>query len=148
MNALSILEKHKKLNIPAIAERTITDNSEYIADRNAEQLAQGISADGKPTTLLGKTEYSPATINLKRQKSGLSSVTTRITGYDTGSLYRNLYAVVQGSQIEYGSKSETAPKFESLASNRIYGLTEENKQDFIENVLQPAFILEVERQIF
>lgn len=148
MNALAILEKHKKLDIPAIATRTITENSEYIADRNAEQLAQGISADGKPTTLLGKTEYAPATIAAKAQKSGLSAVTSRITGYDTGSLYRNLYAVVQGSKIEYGSKSLTAPKFEELASNRIYGLTEENKQDFIDNVLNPAFIIEVERQLF
>lgn len=145
MDALQFLDKLTRLDVVQLAKDTLSANLDTLADLNAEQLAQGISSDGKRTTLYGNDYYAPSTISRKKSKSGLSGVTDRVTGYDTGSLYRNLYARLQGESLEYGSASNTAPLFEKQTSQRIYGPTEESRVEFIETILQPQFMDAVER---
>lgn len=147
MDANTFLQKLTAAKIAEIARQVLEDNADVLADLNAQQLAQGISSDGEATTLYGNDYYAPLTVELKTGKPGLSGVTDRVTGYDTGSLYRNLYARVQGEKIEYGSTSDTAELFEDQASNRIYGPTEENRIEFIETVLQPRFLDAVQRAL-
>lgn len=120
------------LKIEEIAGESVTDNAELIADLNADQLAHGIRADGSQTL----PAYKSLTIAIKKTKSGLAAITDRVTLFDTGDFYRNLYAEVQGEFIEYGSRDEKAPKLEKKYSDKrgkgsIFGLTEDSKDELI-----------------
>jgi hypothetical protein len=133
-DVLDLLDNLESLNIKQVAIEALRDNEEIMADLNAGQMAKGKRATGTDI----KPAYAPLTIELKKEKSGLASVTDRVTLYDTGSHYRNLYADVKGDEIEYGSKD---PKSEDLQKKygAIYGLTNDSKEELIEGHLEGDF---------
>lgn len=133
-DALDLLENWENLNVGSIVHETIQENAEAMADLNALQLSQGKRATGTDI----KPAYHPLTIELKKGQSGLSGITDRVTLYDTGSHYRNLYAQVKGDEIEYGSRDH---KSESLQKKygAIYGLTEESRDELVNQHLEGSF---------
>lgn len=138
MDALEVLENLEQVNIKQIAVDSFNEVKEIAADLNATQLSQGVRSDG--SELL--PSYAPLTIELKKQKSGLASVTDHVTLFDTGEFYRELYAEAQGDDIEYGSKNEKAEKLNKKYSTRrgsIFGLDDDTSDDLVEGHLKPTF---------
>lgn len=144
-DALEILNTLKTVNIDQIASDTISEVTNSIADLNAEQMAKGLRADGSeilPT-------YSNMTISLKKEsgRTDLSGVTDRVTLFDTGSHYRNLYAQVQGVEIEYGSrdsKSADLQKKYDKQNGSIYGLTIDSREELIVSKLRDGWEKRIE----
>jgi hypothetical protein len=135
MDALELLENLQQFDVKATAVEALKENEEVMADLNATQLSQGKRATGTEI----RPPYAPLTIEIKKTKSGLAAITDRVTLYDTGSHYRNLYAEVKGDEIEYGSKDL---KIDDLQKKygAIYGLTKESKEDLIESHLEGDFL--------
>lgn len=143
MDALEVLANLKGLDIEGIASQTVADNVEVIADLNATQLSEGFRADGSATL----PSYSERTIELKKQRSGLSGVTDRVTLYDTGDFYRGLYAAVQGEDVEYGSTDTKADKLQdrySTAKGSIFGLNDDSRDELITGYLLPDWQKKIE----
>lgn len=113
---------------------------EYIA----EQLAHGVLKDGSRSDFV----YSPITVEIKKTKSGLSSVTSHLTNYDTGESYRKLYAKViyqdsftsAQSSIKFGTNSGLEDEISARMKNKAFGLTPENKREFIRSHAAAEFI--------
>lgn len=141
MDALDLLQNLQTLNIPAIAADTVRGREQEIADLNAGQLAQGIRSTGTPI----KPAYHPFTIEMKKGKPGLAGVTDRVTLYNTGAHYRDLYAQVQGEEIEFGSRNWKEEKLEKKYGKTIYGLTEDSTEELTEGYLRGDFIEAVEK---
>lgn len=140
-----MLANLKKLDIPAIASEAVAGVVDVIADLNATQLSQGLRADGSQTL----PSYTDVTIAMKRAKGGgLEGVSDRVTLYDTGAFYRGLYAAVQGTDIEYGSRDEKEGKLQdkySVSGGSIFGLNEDSKDELIGSGLRAAWEAGVEK---
>lgn len=137
-DALEFLDNLNALNFKEIAVETIEKNKEVFADYNAAQLAQGIRSDG--TSIL--PEYTDLTKQIKKRKSGLASITDRITTYDTGRHYKELYTSVIGDEIEHGSRDEKSKGLEkkyATAKGSLYGPTEESQEEIVEDHLRPDY---------
>lgn len=134
-DALDLLENLENLDLRAIAVSTIEDKEGLMADMNAAQLAMGRRATGTEI----RPEYHPLTKELKQGLPGLAGVTDHVTLYDTGDHYRDLYADVQGDEIEHGSKNWKSEKLQNKYGKTIYGLDDENKEELVEGHLRPSF---------
>lgn len=142
MDVLELLDNLKSLDIRELAIEAAKDGEQEMVNAMENQLSQGLRADGTDIA----PPYTPFTIMMKEQKSGLSSVTDVVTLFDTGSHYAKLYVDVQADFIEYGSKDVKSPALQKKYG-RIYGLTEESIDDFIEDFLDERFKSKVERRI-
>jgi hypothetical protein len=115
-------------------EKVIHDNSEVIADLQAEQWAKGETAKGEEIL----PPYAPYTIEQKRQKTGLAAVTDHVTFYDTGELYKSLQAPVANMQYDITSNNFKFKKATDRSGLRIVGLTDSNRLRFAEEITLPG----------
>jgi hypothetical protein len=123
----------------AIAKQSLSDNLEFAIEYNASQLAQGLQKDGTKSDFT----YAPFTIASKRSKSGLASVTDRLTNYDTGESYRQLYAKIEGSKIIFGTKTNKEGSISARMDGKGFGLTPDNKEEFIRQNVRFNFIKKI-----
>jgi len=133
----TLLARAEKIDPAELVKIALEENIARIPDYNATQLAQGEYGDGTPI----KATYAPFTVEIKKTKSGLAAVTSHITGYDTGDMYKNMYAKLNGSKVEYGSTSDHAVPFEkqyNLANHKVFGIGGEEKHEFVKNFLQKS----------
>jgi hypothetical protein len=139
MDALELLDNLTKMDIEDLAGAALKDNAEVIADLNALQMNQGFRADG--TEIL--PSYTPLTVFLKKEKG---QVTDHVTLRDTGDFQSELYAEVEGQTIEYGSRDSKSEKLEdkySTAKGSIFGLTEDSRDELINQHLEEDFLNKV-----
>lgn len=114
------IERLKKLVINAAKEQT-TD----IIDLQKEQLSAGILDMGDEI----KPPYRPKTIAKKRRKG---QPTDRVTLFDKGAFYRNIYAKFS-DVIEISSRNQKTPKLKQKYDGGqfggdIFGLTPGHKE--------------------
>lgn len=119
-----------------IAVGAIKKNEDVLPDFVASQLAQGVMKDGEKSDFT----YSPFTIAVKKTRSGLSSVTSHLTNYDTGESYRQLYAKVKNSEIEFGTTTDKEESISDRMDGKAFGLTPDNKEEFVRQHVQQDFI--------
>lgn len=144
-DALEVLQVLQGLDVEAIAISTLKENEDIMADLNASQMAQGVRADGSEIL----PSYRPLTVELKSDKPGLAGVTDRVTLYDTGEHYAELYADVKGDQIEYGSRDEKSAALQKKYDKKkgsIYGLTEDSKEELVTGSVGASWKQKIERQ--
>ena len=149
MTGEEMIENLRSLDLVGIASDTIEENVDLIADLNAAQLAQGIRSDGSYIT----PEYKDITVELKMAKTGLAGVWNHVTLYDEGDHYRQLYAKVQGEDVEYGSHDEKSAKLQAKydgdqrtrEKGSIYGLTTDSKDELITSRLQTSWETKIEK---
>jgi hypothetical protein len=126
-----------------IASTALQDNEKIATDLVASQLAQGIKSDGSKADY----PYSPLTIAIKKTRSGLSSVTSHLTNYDTGESYKKLFMKVDKSNVLFGTNTD---KEESI-SDRMDGLafkpTQDNKEELIRQHVQRSFIEKIKKAL-
>jgi hypothetical protein len=141
-DALEILSNLKSLDLDGIIHQTLVDNEKVMADLNAVQMSKGLRSDGSEIL----PSYADLTIELKEGKPGLAGVTDRVTLFDTGDHYRELYAEVQGADaIEYGSKDEKSEKLQKKYGDKIYGLDSDSRDELAEQHLRPSYMTAVEQ---
>lgn len=98
-----------------------------------EQWREGLLSTGEEI----KPPYTPFTIAIKKRKG---QPTDRVTLKDTGARDRATGVVVDGDVIRLGSDVEYDAHLEDKYTKKIWGITEESKQRYIDETLQPAFI--------
>lgn len=126
-----------------MAKEALTENLEVAVDLIASQLAQGILKDGTKSDY----PYSPFTIASKRNKTGLASVVDHLTNFDTGESYRQLYGKVGGSNIEFGTKTDKEAAISNRMDGKAFGLTPDNKEEFIRQHVKGDFIKKVKEVV-
>lgn len=127
-----LLEKIKSLSISELASDSINETSETAADLNAMQMFQGIRSDGKEIN----PQYSPFTVEQKKKKG---QVTDRVTLRDTGSFYEGLVLKANKDTISFFSTDEKSDKLEKKYGKQIFGLTNENKKEYVKGRLKQVF---------
>lgn len=131
-----------------LAKEITLEFSKEIIQALQSQLEQGISGDGKPTTLLRKGKaydfYSPFTIGVKEEFGlGLGAVTDYVTLYMSGEFYNTMYLVVKDKTFEILSQVPYQEQILIRSGLRAMELTKENAQLIRDVYIKP----ELERRI-
>ena len=79
--------------------------------------------------------------------SGLAGITDHLTNYDTGESYRGLYMKVKGNEVEFGTTTDKETDISNRMNKKAFGLTPENKIDFIKQFALPIFIKKVRQKL-
>lgn len=117
----------RQVDLANAALSAVREQIHLALDYNTESqlYERGITADGES---LG--EYSPLTIEIKRQKG---QPTDRVTLKDEGDFHRGWFATTDKFPIVFGSTDPKADMLEDKYGN-IFGLTQDNKQAFVEDI--------------
>lgn len=137
MDGLEMLKNLQKMDIEAIAIKTVADNADTIEEFNIGQLSLGFRA-GKGSPI--RPSYKTSTIASKKGWSGLKGVTDHVTLYSDGDFYGGIYAAVKGTDIEYGSRDSKEEKLQEKYSTQrdsIFGLNKDSKESLIDGWLRP-----------
>jgi hypothetical protein len=118
---------------PEVIEETllaiIRQEENNITDLNTQQLFEGINSDGSPI----EPEYSQKTVRIKTEKG---QPTDRVTLRDTGDFYRGLFLSATEFPVLFGSLDEKALKLETKYGEKIFGLTEKNKDILSKQIIK------------
>lgn len=90
-------------------EHIITDNKERLADLQAQQFAMGKDSKGQPIELIDNPQYGygyrPYTIFKKQTEGvGLGKITSFVSLYGKGTLYKELNVTIANNTFEIASK--------------------------------------------
>lgn len=133
---LSLIESLDEFDVKDAAVLSLQAHEEDIADQIAGQLSAGVNGDGSSI----EPEYAYLTVQLKKQKSGLAGVYDRVTLYDKGDHYRELYADVKGSgDIETGSHDSKSLELQAKYGEQIYVPGETARQNVIDEGLRDTW---------
>lgn len=140
-----LLDALNEVDIETTVVKILKSNEGIMEDLMTEQLSKGFRSDGTPIL----PDYAPLTVELKSGRPGLAGVTDRVTLYDTGNHYSELFARIEGQTYEIGSTVEYSAKLEKKYSTRkgsIYGLNEDSRDELAESHLRPEWEESIEKQ--
>lgn len=109
----------------------VMENAAFIEDKQTEQMEQGITREGDPI----EPPYSPFTVQIKRSKGQRSD---RVTLKDTGDFHASVKVFPGAKAFSIGATDPKTPKLERKYSSEIFGLTDDNLQEFIDDYLGPS----------
>lgn len=124
-----------------VAEDSVRETKEAIADTNVEQMMAGRRNDG--TEIL--PSYKDVTIEIKKLKM---QPTDRVVLRDTGAFQAAITTEVNGPNIvttSSDSKTEKLKKKYNTAKGSIFGLGGKYKQEYIDEKLNPAFMKNIKK---
>lgn len=146
MDPLSLIETLEGLDLNQAASEVLEEKEEVIADLIATQLARSKKSDGSEIL----PAYAPLTVEIKKREGvGLGAVTDRVTTFMTGKHFDQLYADVNGNQIEYGSRvpySDSLEEKYDTAKGSIHMPDEDSKEELIEGHLRSAWQQKIEEK--
>lgn len=120
-------------------ETIVTENQDKLPEYITKQLSEGISGDGKPTTIFGRSGYSKRTVEIKEANgTGLGAVTDRVTNYMTGQFYESIKVQTEGQTFEADSDVSYFGDIRLYSPDELLEVDEENRRDFAETVTLPA----------
>lgn len=137
----AVLNRVKSIDIKSIAQTSIVETKEAIADLNAEQMFVGLRSDGSEIL----PSYSKLTIQIKKEKG---QPTDRVTLRDTGSFYEGIKVDVSGDRLNITSTDEKTEKLNkkySKSKGNIFGLSDRFKREYLNNNLRKVFKNKVEK---
>ena len=130
------------LDVTAAAIKSVSDTSGSYSDLNAEQMSQGLRADGNEII----PSYRPLTIRMKQLfGKGLGAVTDRVTLYNEGDFYRGIKTTVEGLQVVTTSTDKKREGLEEKYGD-IFGLSQRYKQEYVEEYLRPYWKEIIQRE--
>ncbi|MBX3253916.1 MAG: hypothetical protein KF862_07210 [Chitinophagaceae bacterium] len=138
----NLREVLRNLDVTAVAVKSVSDTTGSYADLNAEQMSQGLRADGKEII----PSYRPLTIRMKQLfGKGLGSITDRVTLYNEGDFYKGIRTDVKGLNVVTTSED---PKRQGLEEKYgdIFGLSPRFKQEYVEEYLRPYWKFLIEQE--
>lgn len=125
--------KFEALNTDQVIEEVLIESTGQMADLNAEQINQGVKADGSQMP-----DYSFRSVFQYGKPPG------PIKLRDTGAWQQGLYARVAGDKIEFSSSDGKNDKLIDRYGNQIVGLSEKFKAEVIRESIRPG----VKQKIF
>lgn len=131
--------KLQSFDFGAELEIIVSENVERLPDLIRKQLEEGLSGDGKPSTIFGSTTYSPLTVEIKQSEGiGLGGVTDRITNYMTGAFYESIRMVMDGQLLDADSDVSYFGDIRLYSSEALLEVSPENRLEFAETITMPA----------
>lgn len=143
----ALANRMKKLGVELadgqVLRELIIQNADYILNLNKEQLnEEGVNSKGQE--IASYMPYSPATVARKMRKH---QPYDRVTLRDTGKFQAGFQLVVtKGSYRVTSSDSKTDALVEKYGPY-IFGLTSENRDQLIAEVLMPAILEYIEKSL-
>lgn len=112
----------------------IEDNEAYIVEMNSEEqlYEQGINRLG--VSIADYAPYSPITIDIKKEKG---QPYDRVTLRDYGDFHSSFYIDADNEKFKIGATDEKTDSLVKKYSAYILGLTEEHKQELIDDYIAP-----------
>ncbi len=102
-------------------------------------MYEGVLSTGQPIT----PEYTSRTVEIKKQKG---QVYDHVTLNDTNAFFEQMYAQVDNDQINIDSPVPYEPELVEKYGPEIYGLDDENREEYIDDALFPKVKQKVEEQ--
>ena len=129
-----------KFNAEKVVENVYEETKEPLADLNAVQLLQGLSAKGKNLKSYANAEYA-AYKNQLNPLPGYGNPDLRLTG----AFYRGIYSAFNNGQLEINSTdSKTADLQKKYGEDNMFGLSEKFRIEHVKENIEPVFIREIE----
>ncbi len=131
----------QKFDAEQVVEDVYDQTKEPLADLNAVQLLNGLSAKGKNLKSYRSAEYATEK-NRINPLPGYGNPDLRLTG----AFYRGIYASNQGGSLTITSTdSKTADLEKKYGELNIFGLSEKFRIEHVVENIEPAFKKEIER---
>jgi hypothetical protein len=140
-NLERLITNLQRFDLAAEQDKIIEDHKDVLADLQAEQWGErSVDNMDRPIKLLDNVKgvYRPFTIEKKnREGIGLGSVTSRITLFQTGELYKELFATVSNGKFFLSS---SVPYFKKLMrrTGDVTGLDYDQRLKFAETYTRPG----------
>jgi spore cortex formation protein SpoVR/YcgB (stage V sporulation) len=135
-----MLDALEELNLKEVVLEAIEDQKQEYLKLNLEQLYEGKGSDGDPI----EPEY--ASFSYAQQKNymnptpGFGTPDLKVTG----AFYEGMEIEVDEDELTEESPVEYAQYLdENYGENQIYGLTPDNHQEFVQEILQPLIVEKV-----
>ena len=128
-----ILELDLRKSIPEI----INQDAVNLEDRQALQMNTGLKSNGSLIT----PQYSPFTVEEKRRKGQPSD---RVTLRDTGAFQKAIKVHADSDSINFDSTDSKTEKLVSKYSSDIFGLNQDNTEDYVNELLYPKIVKHIE----
>ena len=140
-NLKHLADSLRRFDLEKEQTKIIEEHKDVLADLQADQWGE-LSKDyaGRDIKLLDNPGgvYRPFTIQKKRSEGrGLGSVTDRVTLFQTGALYRELFVTIASGKF---SLSSSVPYFKKLMNRTgdVTGLDKDHRLEFAETYVRPG----------
>jgi len=127
-----------------LAVESLNESRELIIEANRIQLEFGIKSDGKKSNFI----YAPFTVAQKRKRQGIAGITDRLTNFDTGESYENLFADFKPDKATFGTNTDKEGFISERMDGKAFGLTDENRGILIQDEIKKTFIDKLKKFLY
>lgn len=132
-----ILDELEGLNLEEIVEYSLQEVSAEYVRKNLDQLYEGMGSDGQKIVPQYRRQKYARAKNEMNPTPGFGTPDLFLTG----EFYRQTEAKIEGGDLVEESSVEYAKKLEEqYGDDQIWGLDEENHDEFVNEDLQPLII--------
>lgn len=136
--AAEMMRRWDSVDIEEIVVESIEDTKADLVEENLSQMYDGLKADQTQITPL----YAPRTVKAKQKKG---QPYDRVTGKDTGQMYKRAGAIVDNDVVRIGSDVPYANDFEKKYGSDVWGIGGQYKSNYLET-LQPVMVEKVKNK--
>lgn len=132
-----ILTNLESLNLQEIIQEAVQEVSQDYVKRNLDQLYEGLGSDGQKIEPQYKVPYYARRKNRMNAKPGYGTPDL----YLTGAFAEGTEVALEGDELVEQSSVEYAQYLEkNYSEEQIWGLTEDNHEQFVNEDLRPLII--------
>lgn len=142
MTLKELRNRAKKLDLNEIASKVIATHKAELIDFNTSQLQRGV--DSKDSKL---SDYESEVYYEFKASQGLATAGRTYNFFVTGSFYEGFVVKESGNDFRIDSTDEKRGFLVSISSEDIFGLTDENLDEYIQEYFLPDFEKEFRRQL-
>ena len=138
-----ILDSLEEMDVEAIIKESVQEVSEEYVKRNLDQLYEGLDSEGqKITPKYRRNKYA----RVKNEMNPLPGLGTPDL-FVTGAFYEGTEVRLEGEDLVEESSVDYAKDLEQkYGEEQIWGLDEENHDEFVNEDLQPLIIEKISEQ--
>lgn len=127
----------RRVDVEKTAEDGILQTEKEFIEKQTEQLFEGFMADGSSI----EPPYAASTVKRKKKKG---QPYDRVTFKDTGAYYEKMGITLDNDIIRIGSEVPYEKHITDRSGTGIYGLTEENRKEYVWKSLFPKIKARIE----
>jgi hypothetical protein len=128
----------QSVNLDNVVTESIEDSNKEFIELQTEQMYEGFLSTGDPIS----PPYTARTVKIKKEKGQRYDV---VTLNDTNAFYEQMNITVDDEMIQIDSPVPYAKDLERKYGVEIYGLTEENRKEFVWDDLFPKVKQKIEQ---
>jgi hypothetical protein len=145
MDIVDLIESIEKIDVEKAVDQSFSETSKELADYNRQQLGQGQRSDNDKVHWLKDNHYPYVRpYARKREKMGLQTDVVDLNV--SGTFWDSIDAEKKGDEIIFDGHSDKAKYQEEHYSKKIYGITDENIEKYIEESLEPKVFEKIGEQ--